>query len=155
MCRIYENTLHQTSIQGSGTINILSYYRNSYSSSAPSLVFWACQHVRLCLLDLHGHDHLADIAASRSTCRCRRLHREHPIGRQKGADAMQVNVLGQPERKERDERSRHILQLQLSIFIKRFHNTAHFHVFVADLLVFPCETSWNHSVCILSFLMIP
>lgn len=106
MCRIYENTQHKTSIQVS-TISILNCYNSGYStlSSVPSLVFRVCQCVRLRLPDLHGHDHLADVAAAGSTCGCRRLHREHAIGGQRGADVLQVDALGQPEGHKRKETS--------------------------------------------------
>lgn len=57
-------------------------------------------------------------------------------------------------RDTREGTSSHILQLQLSVFIMRLLSAAHCHVFVGDLLVFPSEASWNHSVYILSFLVI-
>lgn len=88
-------------------------------SSLPSLVFLFCQRAQLCLPDVHGHDHLADVAAAGSTCRCRRLHQEHAIGGQRGADVLQVNALGQPERHKRKETSSqpgaHFAQL--SVFV--------------------------------------
>lgn len=146
-----QDTRHQTI-----THNQYLAYNSGYSSPPPSLVIQVCQRVWLYLLDLHGHDHLADAAAARSACRCRRrcFHWEHAVGRQGGADPLYVKASGQPERHKKEETSSHILQLQLCIFITWLLCVAQCHVFVGDLLVFPSEASRNHSVYILSFLMI-